>query len=82
MISQGTFLELLVIAAKERGLAAEITLFPNGEFNLMQASSQPTARIRLQKAADIKADPLFSQIVRRRTNRDAYLPLAGECRRV
>ena len=76
MISQGTFLELLVIAAKERGLAAEITLFPNGEFNLMQASSQPTARIRLQKAADIKADPLFSQIVRRRTNRDAYLPLA------
>jgi hypothetical protein len=75
MISQGTFLELLVIAAKERGLAAEVTLFPNGEFNPLQTSTQPTARIRLQKAANLNTDPLFKQIVRRHTNREAYSPV-------
>src|SRR5262245_59425089 len=32
MMSHGTFLELIDIAARERGLRAEITLFPEGEY--------------------------------------------------
>jgi hypothetical protein len=74
MISQGTFLELLVIAARERGLTAEVTLFPDGEFNPLQTSNRATARIRLTKSADLTPDPLFRQILRRHTNRDAYSP--------
>src|SRR5512133_2538514 len=32
MMSQGTFLELLDLAARQKGLRADITLFPQGEF--------------------------------------------------
>ena len=37
MMSQGTFLELLDIAARERGQRAEIALFPEGAFGPRQA---------------------------------------------
>ena len=47
MMSQGTFLELLDLAARRRGLRADIELFPEGEFGPDKPDTRPTARIRL-----------------------------------
>ena len=72
MMSHGTFLELLDIAARERGLRAEIELFPEGEFSPERIDGRPVARIRLVPDAAVAKDPLFAQILARRTNREAY----------
>jgi hypothetical protein len=72
MMSHGTFLELLDIAARQRGQRAEITLFPEGEFAADKLDSRAVARIRLQPDAAVRPDPLFAQIVQRRTNRSVY----------
>ncbi len=72
MMSHGTFLEQLDIAARERGLRADITLFPQGEFGPQKLDERPVARIRLTPDAAVVKDPLFAQILRRRTNRSAY----------
>jgi hypothetical protein len=72
MMSHGTFLELLDIAARERGLRAEITLFPEGEFGPKGLDQRPVARIRLVADETVKKDPLFAQILKRRTNRSLY----------
>jgi hypothetical protein len=72
MISQGTFIELLDLAARRRGLRADIELFPQGEFDPVKLDRRPTARIRLTPDAQVRPDPLFDQILLRRTNREAY----------
>src|SRR5688500_15484953 len=72
MMSHGTFLEVLDIAARQRGQRAEITLFPEGEFAADKLDTRAVARIRLQPDAAAQPDPLFAQIVRRHTNRSAY----------
>ncbi len=72
MMSHGTFLELLDLAARERGLRAEIVLFPEGVFGADKLDSRPVARIRLSPDASVQKDPLFAQILRRHTNRSAY----------
>jgi hypothetical protein len=72
MMSQGTFIELLDLAARERGQRAEITLFPEGEFGPEKIDDRPVAHIRLIDDANVSKDPLFSQILKRRTNRSAY----------
>jgi len=72
MMSQGTFLELLDLAAKQKGLRAEITLFPQGVFAPTTVDARPTARIRLAPDASVKPDPLFAQVFLRRTHREAY----------
>jgi len=72
MMSQGTFIELLDLAARERGQRAEITLFPEGEFGPEKIDERPVARIRLVEDANVSKDPLFSQIFKRHTNRNAY----------
>ncbi|MGA8052735.1 MAG: twin-arginine translocation pathway signal protein [Burkholderiales bacterium] len=72
MMSHGTFLELLDIAARERGLRAEITLFPEGPFGPEKLDRRPVARIRLAPDSSAPKDPLFSQILARRTNRSLY----------
>ncbi|AMO22703.1 nitroreductase family protein [Ramlibacter solisilvae] len=74
MMSHGTFLELLDLAARERGQRAEVVLFPQGEFGPEWPDQRPVARIRLHEAPGIARDPLFTQIPRRRTNREAYAP--------
>lgn len=71
-MSQGTFLELLDMAARERGLGAQIQLFPQGEFGPKGPDSRPTARVRLLAGDTVRRDPLFGQIFKRRTNRAAY----------
>lgn len=72
MMSQGTFLELLDLAAKQKGLRADIELFPEGAFGPAQLDQRPTASIRLVPDAAVQPDPLFGQIFNRRTNREAY----------
>lgn len=72
MMSHGTFLELLDLAARERGLRADIALFPEGVFGPDKLDSRPVARIRLSPDATVQKDPLFAQILRRHTNRSAY----------
>ena len=72
MMSHGTFLEVLDIAARERGLRAEITLFPDGPFGPDKLDQRPVARIRLTPDAAVAKDPLFAQILKRHTNRSLY----------
>lgn len=72
MMSHGTFLELLDLAARERGLRADIALFPEGQFGPDKLDNRPVARIRLSADATVQKDPLFAQILRRHTNRNAY----------
>ncbi len=72
MLSQGTFLELLDLAARQRGLRAEIRLFPQGEFEARTVDARPTAQIRLLPDARVQPDPLFAQVFKRRTNREVY----------
>jgi hypothetical protein len=72
MMSHGTFLELLDIAARERGMRADIALFPEGGFGPDKLDERPVARIRLTPDPSIARDPLFAQILKRRTNRSAY----------
>ena len=72
MMSHGTFLELLDLAARERGQRAEITLFPEGAFGPEKIDGRPVARIRLVADPSVVRDPLFAQILQRHTNRNVY----------
>ena len=74
MMSHGTFLEMLDLAARQKGLRADIELFPQGEFGPAQLDKRPVARIRLAPDANVKPDPLFNHILLRHTNREAYEP--------
>ena len=74
MMSHGTFLELLDLAARERGHRAEIELFPEGVFAFDSIDARPVARIRLAPDAGVARDPLFAQTLKRRTNRSVYEP--------
>ena len=72
MMSHGTFLEVLEMAARERGLRADIVLFPLGVFSPEKLDARPVARIRLVPDAMVKKDPLFAQVLHRHTNRSNY----------
>lgn len=72
MMSHGTFLELLDLAARERGLRADITLFPQGPFGPAALDARPVASVRLTPDPTLQKDPLFAQILHRHTNRSAY----------
>ena len=72
MMSHGTFLELLAIAARERGLRSEIELFPEGAFGPDKLDTRPVARVRLIPDPALPKDPLFAQILHRHTNRSLY----------
>ncbi len=74
MMSHGTFIELLDLAARERGLRAEISLFPQGPFGPQKIDQRPVARIRLGPDSSVAKDPLFAQILHRHTNRNLYDP--------
>ncbi|MBS7790333.1 hypothetical protein KTR66_10015 [Roseococcus sp. SDR] len=69
LIGLGCFTELLRLAAAERGLAAEITPFPEGEPQ-PRLDARPIARITLRGAA--RPDPLFAAAARRRSAKQPY----------
>ena len=73
VISQGTFIEALVIALKERGLAPTVTLFPQGAFAARDLDDRPVARVFWSPSAPAPAkDPLYAQLHRRHTAKVAY----------
>lgn len=74
VMSQGTFLELLDVAARQIGWRADITPFPAGAPGPQRLDERPTAHVRLVPDAGVRADPLYPAIFRRRTNREAYDP--------
>ena len=87
LMSQGTFLELLHLAALQQGLRAEVEMFPHGVFDPRTPPAPPhthhaTARVRLVPDASSQPDPLFAQVFRRHTNRSAYEPRAPEAQAV
>ncbi|SFP45307.1 hypothetical protein SAMN05443579_111210 [Variovorax sp. PDC80] len=81
VIGQGAFLELLVMALAQQGVAASVQLWPQGELpaDPRQWGHLPVARLRL--AGGGTPDPLFSQVLRRRTPKqrfDTARPVSAE----
>ena len=72
-VSQGTFLESLVIALRERGVSPQVQLFPQGEWKPRELDERPVARVSWAPAAGGAAkDPLFAQLLRRHTAKLDY----------
>jgi hypothetical protein len=74
LMGAGAFLELLKMAAAEQGYAANWTLFPDGE-PAQKLDSKAFAVVRLVKEVSVQRDPLFAQVLLRRTDRRAYDPV-------
>ena len=72
VVSQGTFLESLVIALRERGVEPVVQLFPQGEFKPREVDARPVARISWASATTAKKDPLFAQLLKRHTAKVDY----------
>lgn len=71
-ISQGTFIESLVIAATHFGIKADVDYFPEGEYDNQSIAALPVASIKLIKQPDIQTDPLFTQLLSRQSNKTPY----------
>ena len=71
-IGFGTFLELLVQAAAQENYLSEIELFPEGE-DMQTLDARPVAHVRFVEG-QATADPLFAQVLKRRSNKTPYLP--------
>ena len=81
VVSQGTFIELLVIALKQRGIEPQVTLFPEGEFAPRAARRSAGGPHQLDGAARAARDPLFAQLLKRHTAKvdyDTSRPVAAE----
>ena len=72
IVSQGTFLESLVIALRERGVEPTVQLFAQGEFKPREVDARPVAQISWASAAAVKKDPLFAQLLKRHTAKVDY----------
>ena len=74
VVSQGTFIEGLVIALRQRGLNPTVQLFPEGEFPPREIDDRPVARVAWEASAagTAVADPLFAQLLRRHTAKVDY----------
>ncbi len=71
-IGCGAFLELLVLAAAQDGYQATVTPFPEGE-DLKTLDQRPVAHVSFTKG-EATPDPLFTQILARRSNKEIYEP--------
>ena len=73
MVSQGTFVESLVIALRERGIEAAVQLFPQGEFAPRAVDDRPVARLSwVANATPASKDALFAQLLSRHTAKVDY----------
>jgi len=68
-ISHGTLVEMAAIAATHLGYRAEIELLPEGEMTLAEYGTKPTAYVSLIADSQVSEDPLFSQVLLRRSSR-------------
>jgi nitroreductase len=71
-IGCGAFLEILSIAAAEEGYRVDLVLFPEGE-DLRTLDQRAIARIEFIAGEGVR-DPLFRQILARRSNKEIYEP--------
>jgi hypothetical protein len=71
LIGFGCFIELASIAARERGVQIETTLFPEGEPG-ERLDNKPIARMRFIANPVITKDPLYPHIIDRRTNKKPF----------
>lgn len=71
-IGQGTFLEMLSIAATGLGHRANIEYFPQGEYSNSELHEKPIAAIELIPQPGIAVDPLFAHLLERRSNKRNY----------
>ena len=88
LIGHGAFLELLDLAASAAGHRTEITYFPKGEFGDssleklgLSIDERPVASIRIVPDASRNPDPLFQQILQRRSTKvpfDTTKPLRSD----
>lgn len=72
LIGHGAFIELLVMALAQQGILASVQLWPQGELPLEPRHwpHVPVARLRL--ASGGAPDPLFAQVLRRRTPKQRF----------
>ena len=70
-IGLGGFLELMRIAAAEDGYRVDLTLFPEGE-NPLALDDRPIARTVFTADPGVAKDPLFAQILHRRSLKEPY----------
>jgi len=71
-IGQGTFLEILSIAAGGLGYMADIHYFPEGMYGNTELFNKPVASINLVKQNSITIDPLFNSLLTRHSNKREY----------
>jgi hypothetical protein len=73
LIGCGAFIELAVIAAAQRGVAAGVELFPDGTPADQQLPmGSRVATLVVGETGTAPSDSLFAQIVRRHTRKSAY----------
>ncbi len=72
VVSQGTFIESLVMALRDRGVQPNVQLFPKGEFKPREVDERPVARISWVSATTVEKDPLFVQLLKRHTAKVDY----------
>ncbi len=70
-IGFGALIELLSMAAAEKGFAVDIDLFPEGEPQ-PRLDRRPVALITFLSGTDAEKDPLFSEVLARRTIRAPF----------
>jgi hypothetical protein len=79
-ISHGTLIEMTAIAATSLGFRTEVDVLPDGAMSIPEFGTKPTATVRLVTEPGLEADPLFAQILERRSSRLAHQgpPLADQ----
>ncbi|MDX1738060.1 MAG: twin-arginine translocation pathway signal protein, partial [Alphaproteobacteria bacterium] len=70
-IGLGCFLELFSIALSKEGMTCDITPFPDG-YSDKQLDSRRVALIHVYKSTSVAKDPLFDQILNRRSNKKPF----------
>ncbi|MEM7638126.1 MAG: twin-arginine translocation pathway signal protein [Pseudomonadota bacterium] len=70
-IGFGCMMELLRIAAAEKGYTATITPFPDGEAQ-PRLNGNRMAQVQFTPVADTPKDPLFANILERRSTKEPY----------
>jgi hypothetical protein len=72
LIGHGAFLELLVLALAQQGVAADVALWPEGELprELKDWQRKPVARLALSPGG--RPDPLFAHVLQRHTPKTRF----------
>ncbi|MCR9270418.1 MAG: Acg family FMN-binding oxidoreductase [Henriciella sp.] len=70
-IGFGCLLELLVMAAAERGYVATVTPFPDGQPS-PRLNGNRIAQVRFERSETAPKDPLFQSVLARRSTKEPY----------